>query len=60
MVQCPGALGFSALFLSVWWLRRISRIEQMIDPDTDAVHLLPACVNCGSRLVVRDQADGSA
>ena len=37
----------------------VGRIEEMIDPDTDAVHLLPACVTCWSRLVVRGQADAT-
>jgi len=35
----------------------VGRVEQMIDPDTDAVHLLPTCATCWSRLVVRGQAD---
>ncbi|MDQ3154404.1 MAG: CRISPR-associated endonuclease Cas2 [Actinomycetota bacterium] len=37
----------------------ISRVEQMIDPTTDAVHLLPTCAACWSRLVVRGQADAA-
>ena len=37
----------------------VSRVEQMIDPDTDAVHLLPTCATCWSRLVVRGQADAT-
>lgn len=37
----------------------ISRVEQMIDPLTDAVHLLPTCAACWSRLVVRGQADAT-
>jgi CRISPR-associated protein Cas2 len=37
----------------------ISRVEQMIDPDTDAVHLLPTCATCWSRLVLRGQADAA-
>ena len=37
----------------------VSWVEQMIDPDTDAVHLLPTCATCWSRLVVRGQADAT-
>ena len=37
----------------------VSRVEKMIDPDTDAVHLLPTCATCWSRLVVRGQADAA-
>ena len=37
----------------------VSRIEEMIDPATDAVHLLPTCATCWSRLVVRGQADAT-
>lgn len=37
----------------------VGRIEGMIDPDTDAVHLLPTCAGCWSRLVVRGQADAT-
>jgi hypothetical protein len=35
----------------------VSRVEQMIDPATDAVHLLPTWAGCWSRLVVRGQVD---
>lgn len=31
----------------------------MIDPETDAVHLLPTCAACWSRPVVRGQADAT-
>jgi CRISPR/Cas system-associated endoribonuclease Cas2 len=37
----------------------VSRIEEMIDPNTDAVHLLPTCATCWSRLVARGQADAT-
>ena len=37
----------------------VGRVEQMIDPDTDAVHLLPTCATSWSRLVVRGQADAA-
>ena len=37
----------------------VSRVEQMIDPATDAVHLLPTLAGCWSRLVVRGQADAT-
>ena len=37
----------------------VSRVEEMIDPRTDAVHLLPTCATCWSRLVVRGQADAT-
>jgi len=33
------------------------RLATMIDPDTDAIHLLPACATCWSRLVVHGQAE---
>ncbi|MGH3932113.1 MAG: hypothetical protein ACRDTF_19300 [Pseudonocardiaceae bacterium] len=36
-----------------------SRVERMIDPTTDAVHLLSICAACESRLVVRGQADAT-
>lgn len=37
----------------------ISRVEGMIDLTTDAVHVLPTCAACWSRLVVRGQADAT-
>jgi len=37
----------------------VGRVEQMIDPDTGAVHLLPTCARCWSRLVVRGAADAA-
>ncbi|MGH3936678.1 MAG: CRISPR-associated endonuclease Cas2 [Pseudonocardiaceae bacterium] len=37
----------------------IDRVEKMIDSATDAVHLLPSCAACWSRLVVRGQADAT-
>jgi len=37
----------------------VSRVEKMIDPDTNAVHLLPTCATCWSRLVVPGQADAA-
>jgi CRISPR-associated protein Cas2 len=33
------------------------RIATMINPDTDAVHLLPVCGTCWSRTIVLGQAD---
>jgi len=35
----------------------VGHVEQMIDPVTDAVHLLPTCAVCWSKLIVRGQAD---
>lgn len=37
----------------------VSRVEEMIDPTTDAVHLLPTCAACWSRLIARGQADAT-
>lgn len=33
------------------------RLARMIDSNTDAVHLLPACGTCWSKLIVLGQAD---
>ena len=33
------------------------KLASMIDPNTDAVHLLPACGTCWSRLTIHGQAD---
>lgn len=33
------------------------RLTDMVDPHTDAVHILPACGTCWSRLVAIGQAD---
>ncbi|EWM19883.1 CRISPR-associated endonuclease Cas2 [Kutzneria sp. 744] len=35
----------------------IARLTAMVEPATDAVHILPACGTCWSRLVAIGQAD---
>jgi CRISPR-associated protein Cas2 len=34
-----------------------ARVEGMIDPATDAVHIVPMCVTCWSKITVIGQAD---
>jgi CRISPR-associated protein Cas2 len=34
-----------------------ARLATMIDPNTDAIHLLPACATCWSRLTVHGQVN---
>jgi CRISPR-associated protein Cas2 len=34
-----------------------NRLADMVDPDTDAVHILPTCIACWSQLSAIGQAD---